>query len=157
MRNNQYEIINKFAKEILNYFSELKKERTLTKEEQHFIFSAMTVMQIVRNDKNLKLDRQYAHTEKERKRSKEMIFKLNKIVYEGIVYDIYEPVYAANHTDLKRKMSRFANETPQKEDTATVNVYVNGVKCEKQLWIRKNELNNGTWTFGAWLRIEPKN
>lgn len=156
MRNSQCEMIDKFAMDVSRYFQAVKKERELTREETRLMFSGLTVRQMLTSYSLRKMEKQEVVRDAIRERSKEQLFKLNKVVYEGIVSDIYEPVYAKDLTDLRRKMSKRANTIPQMEDFAKVIVYVNGDKSEEQTWTRKNEWLDLKWSFGAWFRINSK-
>lgn len=155
MRNSQCEKIEKYAWEVVKYFQEVKKERELTREETHLMFAGLEIRQMLTNYSIRKMEKQEVVRDEIRERTKEQLFKLNKVVYEGIVSDIYEPVYAKDLTDLTRKMSKRANTIPEKEDFAKVIVYVNRDKTEEQTWTRKNTRNDDlTWSFGRWFRID---
>ena len=155
MRNNQCEKIEKYALDVMNYFREIKKERELTKEETRLMFAGLEIRQMLTSYSLRKMEKQEVVRDEIREKTKEQLFKLNKVVYEGIVSDIYEPVYAKDLTDLRRKMSKRANTIPEKEDFAKVIVYVNRDKTEEQTWTRKNTRNEDlTWSFGTWFRID---
>lgn len=153
MRNRQCETIKKFATDVFKYFQEIKKERELTKEETNLLFSSLNVRQTITKYSLSKMERQDIVRESNREKMKKQLFKLNKIVYEGVVDDIYEPVYASNLKDLKRKMSKCANTLPQEKDFAKVIVYNCGEKSEEQLWTRNNTLQDEKWLFGAWFQV----
>lgn len=155
MRNNQCEKIEKYALDVMNYFREIKKERELTKEETRLMFVGLEIRQMLTSYSLRKMEKQEVVRDEIREKTKGQLFKLNKVVYEGIVSDIYEPVYAKDLTDLRRKMSKRANTMPEKEDFAKVIVYVNRDKTEEQTWTRKNTRNEDlTWSFGTWFRID---
>ena len=156
MKEFQLNKIENYTKEIMQYFSNKKDEQGLTKEETHLLLMSLDIRTLVRNDRYSKCVRQETVREHNREKLKEKLFKEKEIVYEGIVSDIYEPVYAADLTDLRRKMSKCANTGPTSEDFAKVIVYVNGKKQREELWTRKNACINNKWIFGQWLCKESK-
>ena len=161
MNAKEYKKINTCLKEILDYFSKLKNEREkmgqeLTKEEHHLFLSVLGIKQSLMHSNLRTMEKQERIREKNQEKRKAELFLHNEIVYEGVVAEYYNPVYAADYKELKRKISVLANLTPQEKDIVKINTYKFQKLENEETWIRKNNFSNGTWTFGKWEQYQPQ-
>lgn len=154
MRQKDYEKFDQYARDVMNYFRELKKERDLTREEERLLMRSLSVRRDISSAQMRLLDKQEAVRQNNREKQKANLFATAEIVYEGIVDDIYEPVYASDYKELRKKMSKYANLTPKEKDMATVNTYENRALSKKEKWVRQNTFCNDTWSFGVWFCAE---
>jgi len=150
MKLKDYEKFDEYAREVMNYFRELKKERELTREEERLMLHSLTMRTIAHSAQSKHMDKQEAVRQSNREKQRDALFASSKIVYEGFVDDIYEPVYASDYKELRKKMSKYANLYPKEKDMATVNTYENGELIKKEIWVRENTLCNEIWSFGKW-------
>jgi len=150
MKQEAYEKLDKYIRDVMDYFRELKKERELTKEEERLLMRSLSVRTDIHHAHSKHLDKQEAVRQNNREKQRVALFARSEIVYEGFVDDIYEPVYAADYKELRKKMSKYANLYPKENDMATVNTYKNGDLIKKETWVRENTLCNKNWSFGKW-------
>lgn len=150
MKQKKYENIDEYVRDVMNYFRSLKKERELTKEEERLMLRGLTVRSTIRSLESKRIEKVENARQRNREKKRDEMFKNSAIVYEGVVDDIYEPVYATDYKDLKKKLSRYANSTPKESDFAIVKTYKNGKPIHKETWVRSNTKCEGEWSFGAW-------
>lgn len=150
MKQKNYENIDEYVRDVMNYFRSLKKERELTKEEERLMLRGLTVRITIRSLESKRIEKVENTRQRNREKKRDEMFKNSTIVYEGVVDDIYEPVYATDYKDLKKKLSKYANFYPKESDFAIVKTYENGLLIKEEKWVRNNTKIEEKWAFGQW-------